>query len=101
MSAAQSQPSPVVTPDAAAPTPSELQGKRVGMVVFSHYEFDPRPRRAAEALANAGMHVDLICLRENDSDPKCAVVKGVNLRRVPIAKRREGVLGYLYQYSAF
>jgi glycosyltransferase involved in cell wall biosynthesis len=71
------------------------------MVVFSHYEFDPRPRRAAEALANAGMHVDLICLRENSGDSKCAVVKGVNLRRVPIAKRREGVLGYLYQYSAF
>src|ERR1051326_3933811 len=79
----------------------QLQGKRVAMVLFSYYPADPRPRRAAEALAACGMTVDLICLRENGDDPKQASFNGVNIRRVPITRRRGGVLGYLYQYSAF
>ncbi len=70
------------------------------MVLFSYYPADPRPRRAAEALAACGMTVDLICLRESD-DPKSESFNGVNIRRVPITRRRGGVLGYLYQYSAF
>ncbi|HET9218514.1 MAG TPA: glycosyltransferase family 4 protein [Terriglobia bacterium] len=80
---------------------SELQGKRVAMVLFSYYPSDPRPRRAAEALVGAGMEVDLICLRESATDSVSTVVKGVNVRRVPMARRRGGILGYLYQYLAF
>jgi len=78
-----------------------LRAKRVGMVVFSYYPFDPRPRRAAEALAESGMSVDLICLREGRGDAKREQFNGVQIRRVPIARRREGIFGYLYQYSAF
>jgi glycosyltransferase involved in cell wall biosynthesis len=71
------------------------------MVLFSYYPSDPRPRRAAEALADAGMGVELICLRENPQDPRVDALNGVDIRRVPIARRRGGILGYLYQYLAF
>jgi glycosyltransferase involved in cell wall biosynthesis len=47
------------------------------------------------------MTVDLICLRENGENAKQERTNGVNVRRVPIARRRGGVLGYFYQYSAF
>ena len=33
---------------------ARLAGKRAGMVVFSSYPADPRPRRAAEALLDGG-----------------------------------------------
>ena len=78
-----------------------LRGKRVGMVLFSYYPSDPRPRRAAEALSDAGMTVELICLKESSQDPKIEAHNGVDIRRVPIARRRGGILGYLYQYLAF
>ena len=78
-----------------------LRGKRVAMVLFSYYPADPRPRRAAEALAEAGASVELICLRESQADSRCEVLNGVDIRRVPMARRRGGTLGYLYQYLAF
>jgi len=71
------------------------------MVLFSYYPSDPRPRRAAEALADAGMPVDLLCLREGPQDAKVDRLNGVDIRRVPISRRRGGILGYLYQYLAF
>jgi glycosyltransferase involved in cell wall biosynthesis len=78
-----------------------LQRKRVAIVLFSYYPSDPRPRRAAEALADAGMTVELICLKENQEDRKSDRLNGVEVRRVPISRRRGGILGYLYQYLAF
>ena len=78
-----------------------LRGKRTAMVLFSHYPMDPRPRRAAEALVAEGMTVDLICLRETGTDPKRETLNGVNIRRVPLKRRRGGVLGYVFQYLAF
>ncbi len=78
-----------------------LANKRVAMVVFSYYQFDPRPRRAAEALAGVGMKVDLFCLREGGGDRKRELLNGVSIRRVSIKRRRGGVLAYLYQYSGF
>ena len=78
-----------------------LRNKRVAMVLFSYYPSDPRPRRAAEALAGAGMAVELICLRQSTKDLKHERLRGVDVRRVPIARRRGGILGYLYQYLAF
>jgi glycosyltransferase involved in cell wall biosynthesis len=83
----------------ASSTP--LKGKHAAMVLFSFYPEDPRPRRAAEAMVGAGMSVDLICLREGKEDAEREVLNGVDIRRVPVNKRRGGVLGYLYQYTAF
>ena len=92
---------PIMTTKEVPAAPSPLRGKHAAMVLFSFYPEDPRPRRAAEALVSAGMSVDLICLREGKEDAKREVFNGVDIRRVPVNKRRGGVMGYLYQYSAF
>ncbi len=80
---------------------SALGGKRVAMVLFSHYPADPRPRRAAEALVHEGMRVEVICLKQAARDPRRDTVHGVDIARVPLERRRGGVLGYVFQYSAF
>jgi glycosyltransferase involved in cell wall biosynthesis len=94
------RPVPVSASDVSG-SPSPLRGKHAAMVLFSFYPEDPRPRRAAEALVSSGMSVDLICLRENKEEPKSEVFNGVDIRRVSVNKRRGGVFGYLYQYTAF
>jgi glycosyltransferase involved in cell wall biosynthesis len=77
-----------------------LSGRRVGMVVFSSYPADPRPRRAAEALLHEGMRVEVICQREADA-PKRESVADVNVTRVPVIHHRGGRLSYAYEYGAF
>jgi glycosyltransferase involved in cell wall biosynthesis len=47
------------------------------------------------------MSVDLICLREESSESRHDALNGVNIRRVPIKRRRGGVVGYIYQYLVF
>ncbi len=84
----------------ASSTRPSLAGKRVGMVTFSLYPFDPRPRRATNALLNEGMAVELICIGE-DKAPRREILNGIDVYRVPIAKQRGGKLVYFYQYSAF
>ena len=78
-----------------------LRGKRAAVLLYSYYPADPRPRRAAEALADAGMRVDLVCLREDETEPKQEVVNGVNVFRVPVRKKRDNKLTYLVQYGLF
>jgi len=85
---------------AAPSTDSGLQGKRVGMVTFSPYPADPRPRRAADALLKEGMTVDLICLGDEKA-PRREVLKDLDIFRVPVTNRRGGKFAYAYQYSAF
>lgn len=77
-----------------------LSGKRVVMVTFSSYPSDPRPRRAADALAQEGMHVEVICLRE-PRGPKCAIVNSVRVLRLSLEHRRSSFISYAYNYSAF
>jgi len=78
-----------------------LAGKRAGVVVFSYYASDPRPRRETEALAQAGMEVDVICLRQDAKEPLREVLNGVKIRRVPMKRRRAGKLTYVLQYVSF
>jgi glycosyltransferase involved in cell wall biosynthesis/peptidoglycan/xylan/chitin deacetylase (PgdA/CDA1 family) len=78
-----------------------LQGKRAAVVLFSHYPADPRPRRAAEALAAEGVTSDLVCLQANSSEPRREIVNGVNVTRVPLKRRRSGKFLYAWQYFAF
>ena len=80
---------------------SSLAGKNVGVVLFSHYLSDPRPRRAAEILAQQGATVEVICLRANETEPARETVNGVKIRRVRLKRQRGGKLTYIYQYSAF
>jgi glycosyltransferase involved in cell wall biosynthesis len=71
------------------------------MVVFSFYPDDPRPRRAAEALASEGMEVDLICLAEKNGEPRREVLNGVAIRRLPVTRNRGSFLRYGFEYIAF
>jgi len=78
-----------------------LRGKRVGVLLFSNYPADPRPRRAAEALIREGASVDLLCMQQNEREPRYENVNGVNVSRVPFRRYRGGKLAYVGQYSAF
>ena len=78
-----------------------LAGKRAVVVLYPYYPADPRPRRAAEAMIQAGMQVDLVCLRESNNESTSEIVNGVHVVRLPIRKKREGKLSYIVQYSQF
>ena len=83
------------------PETVSLERKRVAVLLYSKYPNDPRPRRAAEALAGEGMPVELICLRQNDQEPTRETINGVEVLRLPIRHRRGGALGYLMNYGLF
>jgi glycosyltransferase involved in cell wall biosynthesis len=80
---------------------ARLSGKRAAVLLYSYYPADPRPRRAAEALIEAGMEVDLVCLRGQQSDAKKENVHGVHVLRLPLQKRRHSKGTYIFQYTAF
>jgi glycosyltransferase involved in cell wall biosynthesis len=82
------------------PAGSGLRGKRVGMVVYSSYPADPRPRRAVEAMLKEGMTVDLICLGD-EKNPRRESFDGLSISRIPIEHHRGNKLSYAYQYSVF
>jgi glycosyltransferase involved in cell wall biosynthesis len=74
---------------------------RVASVVFSSYPADPRPRRAAEALAQLGMDVEVICLADGEGQLSSELVDGVKVTRVPLQRSRSGKLTYFWQYGWF
>jgi len=78
-----------------------FHGKRAGVLLFSNYPADPRPRRAAEALTREGAIVDLLCMQQNEREPRHENVNGVNVSRLPFRRYRGGKLTYVGQYSAF
>jgi glycosyltransferase involved in cell wall biosynthesis len=78
-----------------------LLGKRAAVLLYSYYPADPRPRRAAEALINAGMEVDVVCLRDKPSDARAENIDGVQILRLPVQKRRHSKGTYIFQYAAF
>lgn len=81
------------------PPHSSLRGKSVAMVLFSTYPSDPRARRAAEALVEEGMVVDLICLVGNENELSREIFNGVNIIRLPLIRRRGTRLDYFFRYS--
>jgi glycosyltransferase involved in cell wall biosynthesis len=89
--------------DPGAPTLSAraLRGKRAVSVVYSSYPADPRPRRAAEALASEEMSLEVICLRENDQQPERETFNGLQITRIPLKRVRGGKLSYVLQYGSF
>ena len=74
------------------------------MLAHTHYLRDPRVRRQAEALADAGMDVHVISLAEPDRAGKPgarhAIVNGVHLHRLPLKKKRGSALRYVFEYLA-
>jgi glycosyltransferase involved in cell wall biosynthesis len=93
------EPLPGVTAD-VVPAVRRFAGKRLAMVTFSPYPFDPRPRRAVDALVKEGASIDLICLA-SDNLPRRQDVNGVNVLRVPLKHLRRGKLDYAFRYAAF
>jgi glycosyltransferase involved in cell wall biosynthesis len=90
---------PKIDTDASGST--WLRGKRVAVVVFSHYPSDPRPCRATEALVQLGMNVEVICLQYDKHEPRRETCTGISIRRISLKRRRGGKLSYVFQYSAF
>ena len=86
---------------AAAEPIRALKGKRAVAVVYSNYPADPRPRRAAEALANEEMALEVICLKETDDQPAHETFNGVEITRIPLKRRRGGKFSYILQYGSF
>ena len=80
---------------------SALCDKRAAVLLFSHYPADPRPRRAAEALAAQGVNIDLICLRDDDGEPARETFGRINVTRVRLKRQRGSKLGYVGQYVTF
>ena len=74
--------------------------KSVCMPVYSYYPFDPRVRRAAEALIEEGHSVDVICLK-GEEETISGSFNGVNIHRVSLTHKRGGYLRYVYHYAMF
>jgi glycosyltransferase involved in cell wall biosynthesis len=74
--------------------------KRVATLVFAYYPHDVRARRQCQALAEAGIEVDVISLK-NTGEPDEETINGVKVYRVPIRKQRAGKLTYIVQYLGF
>lgn len=72
---------------------------RALMVVHSYCPADPRVRREAEALAASGWDVDVLCLR-NRGEAARETIHGVRYLRLPIRRRRGGILRYAFEYLA-
>jgi glycosyltransferase involved in cell wall biosynthesis len=89
--------SDIARPGLASP---RLAGKRAGMVVFSTYPSDPRPRRAADALLKEGMTIDYIC-EGAKGFPSRERHGNLNITRIPIRHFRGSAVSYVYQYSVF
>jgi glycosyltransferase involved in cell wall biosynthesis len=85
---------------AKTPAYPRLAGKSVGMVTFSAYPFDPRPRRAIDALVGAGASVDLICLGDEKA-PSREVRNGIRVLRIPLKHPRRGKVEYALRYGGF
>jgi glycosyltransferase involved in cell wall biosynthesis len=73
---------------------------RICIIRHYYYPEDPRSRREAEALADAGHHVDILTLRQ-PGEAAHEVINGVQVRRLPVEHYRGSLLHYAYEYGAF
>jgi glycosyltransferase involved in cell wall biosynthesis len=73
---------------------------RVAIVVHATYPQDPRIRRQAEALVNAGHQVEVFALRESGQEPR-EDCDGVLVHRLPVSRRFYGMAGHIAEYLAF
>jgi len=73
------------------------------MLVHGYYPGDPRVRREAEALVEAGYEVEVVCLRVPkppgiQKEPCQDKVNGVQIYRLQLACRRGGMFRYIFEY---
>ena len=72
----------------------------VCLVRLGYYPADPRVRREAEALVDAGFGVDVVCSR-GEGESWTAASGGVRIYRLPIGHRRGGIGRYAFEYLGF
>lgn len=71
------------------------------MLTHSYYEEDPRVRREAETLAQAGHEVEVFALRR-PTDPRRESIQGVDVRRLGVQRHQgAGLAVYLREYLSF
>ena len=75
-------------------------GKRVCIVRQNRYPEDLLVRREAEALKEAGFHVDVVCGSSSQQPPE-EVIDEIHVHRLPPRRKKRGVARYLFEYSAF
>ncbi|PIE23252.1 MAG: hypothetical protein CSA62_08560 [Planctomycetota bacterium] len=73
---------------------------KILMLVLAYYENDARVRRYAESLHQDGHLVEVIALR-GPGKPARETLCGVEVRRVPMARRRGGMLQTFLEYLFF
>jgi glycosyltransferase involved in cell wall biosynthesis len=75
--------------------------KNICMIAYTYYIYDPRVKREAEALAERGDSVDVICLSE-EKNKKDEKINNVNIIRLKIGKYRgNNPVFYLISYFIF
>src|SRR5437870_5347112 len=72
----------------------------VCFVTQSDYQVDPRVRRKAEALVEAGYAVDVLALRPPGGE-QSYTLNGVNVRTISLGKKRGSLPRYIFEYAAF
>ncbi len=81
---------------------NKIKKKVVCMVAMASYPGDPRIRRQAEALEQAGYEVDILCRHSSSSiQPKAEKFGKVTAYRIMDAPRQESMLKYLMISSVF
>jgi glycosyltransferase involved in cell wall biosynthesis len=90
-----------ITLEPAQVDPPILRRKRAAVLLYSDYPADPRPRRAAQSMFEAGMEVDVFCLSEADDEPLEEFVAGVHVFRLKMKRRRDRVGNYVWLYGRF
>jgi len=80
---------------------SPSRALRIAMLLHGQYPWDERVKREAQALADAGHAVDVICLKQHADEPSREVVDGVETIRLPLRRAfTHGKASYFAEYAA-
>lgn len=72
--------------------------KKICILRHAYFPDDPRVRKEAYALEEAGYEVDIICLRRKGQKAR-EMVNNIRVSRIPLSHKREGLFRYFYEYA--
>jgi len=73
---------------------------RIAMIAYTLYAFDPRVKRAAEALAESGHQVDVFAV-SHDGTKASGDGGPLRIRLLRMQKKQTGLARYAFEYGAF